>query len=339
MLGVPGVKDLGAPLESHHDLSPQEREALAALELRLGHWHVRQRLGLEQDYEAEARRRAAQPFDFGNWSSNPSVIRSVLKLLGLYRRSQRNALAIEVRRNEVYLPKLPGSFEGFSLLQLSDLHFGMSDGFMEALVRCIEPLSYDLCVLTGDYRALTYGPFQEALEGLRHLKEFINGPAYAILGNHDTIRMVPAMEEMGYRLLLNEAVRIPREGEAIYLAGIDDAHFYRMENFQLAARDIPPSAISVLLSHTPETYRDAARAAFDLILCGHTHGGQLCLPGGFPVRTDSTSPRRYARGAWRYGDMIGYTSTGAGTSIVGARLNCPPEIVLHRLRQGNVPPQ
>ncbi|KLK91371.1 metallophosphoesterase, partial [Microvirga vignae] len=110
-------------------------------------------------------------------------------------------------------------------------------------------------------------------------------------------------------------------------------NFYRMDDIELAARDIPAGAVSILLSHTPGTYRRAAHAAFDLMLCGHTHGGQICLPGGIPIRTETVSPRRFVRGSWRYGRMIGYTSTGAGTCIVDARLNCPPEVTLHRLRR------
>jgi predicted MPP superfamily phosphohydrolase len=88
-----------------------------------------------------------------------------------------------------------------------------------------------------------------------------------------------------------------------------------------------------LLSHTPETYRHAAYADFNLMLCGHTHGGQICLPGGVPVITDADVPRALARGAWRYQNLVGYTSAGAGSCIVDVRINCPPEITLHRLRR------
>ena len=159
-----------------------------------------------------------------------------------------------------------------------------------------------------------------------------------MLGDHDTIRLVPKMEAMGYTLLINECTRIERGGEAIYLAGIDDAHFYRLENFQRAAHSIPSGAVSILLSHTPETYRQAADAGFNVMLCGHTHGGQICLPGGIPVLTLADSPRALARGPWRYRGMVGYTSAGTGTSIVDVRLNCPPEVTLHRLRAQSVAP-
>jgi predicted MPP superfamily phosphohydrolase len=66
-------------------------------------------------------------------------------------------------------------------------------------------------------------------------------------------------------------------------------------------------------------------------LAGHTHGGQICLPGGIPITLDSNLPRAFGAGSWRYGAMTGYTSVGAGCSLVPVRLNCPPEITLHRL--------
>jgi predicted MPP superfamily phosphohydrolase len=88
-----------------------------------------------------------------------------------------------------------------------------------------------------------------------------------------------------------------------------------------------------LLSHTPEIYRQAAHAGFNLLLSGHTHGGQICLPGRVPITLDSVLPRRLGAGAWKHHTMDGYTSVGAGTSVVPVRFNCPPEITLHHLEQ------
>jgi uncharacterized protein len=315
------------------ELTPEERSNLATFAPHLGHRYVERRLELEWDYEVQALRQRTQFFNLEHWLSNPALIRGGLRLLGLHERARRNALAIEVRHREVHLPHLPDSFEGFSLLHLSDLHFGMNDQFLEVLVRRIEPLHYDLCVLTGDYRALTYGPYDTALDGLGRLRTCIKSPVFGVLGNHDSIRMVPAMEAMGYRLLLNAATSVVRGNEAIYLAGIDDANFYHLDSIHRAAQGIPPEAVSILLSHTPETYREAAGAAFDLMLCGHTPGGQLCLPGGVPLRTEAASPRRFTRGPWHHGSMTGYTSAGAGTCIVDLRLNCPPEVTVHQLRR------
>jgi len=314
------------------ELTSEEKAALAALEPRLGRLHVRQRLGLENDYEARVFRKGTHFFHLENWYSVHSLIRNSLRLAGLHGRGRRNALAIKLRENEITLPNLPRAFDGFTLLQLTDLHVDMNREFVQVLIEAVRPLDYDLCVLTGDYRARTFGPFAATLAGLQRLRAHLKNTAYAVLGNHDTIRMLPGMEAMGYRLLMNEWVKLQRDGETIYLAGIDDAHYYRMENFHRAAQDIPAGACSILLSHTPEIYRHAAHAGFSVMLSGHTHGGQICLPGGVPIITDADCPRELARGVWKYHDLAGYTSVGAGSCIVDVRINCPPEIVLHRLR-------
>jgi len=321
------------------EISAEERTALAGLEPRLGRVHIRQRLGLEREHETHVFRRGTHFFHIENWYSVHALIRGSLRLVGLHGRGRRNALAIEVRRHEVELARLPEPFDGFTILQLSDLHVDINGEFVDTLLERLQPLEYDLCVLTGDYRARTFGPFDRTLAGLERLRGGIRGTPYAILGNHDTLRLVPDMEAMGYKLLLNEWTPIERGGQSIYLAGIDDAHYYRTANFHRAAHELPDQSVSILLSHTPEAYRHAAHAAFDLMLCGHTHGGQICLPGGVPVITDADSPREFARGPWRYHGMIGYTSAGAGSCIVDVRLNCPPEVTLHRLRRGAPAPR
>ena len=109
--------------------------------------------------------------------------------------------------------------------------------------------------------------------------------------------MVPDLEALGIRMLLNECVAIDRGRASIYLAGVDDAHFYRADNIEKAAADIPHGTVSVLLSHTPEIYRQAAHAGFDLMLSGHTHGGQICLPGGIPILLEADLPRAFGAGA------------------------------------------
>ena len=144
--------------------------------------------------------------------------------------------------------------------------------------------------------------------------------------------MVPELENMGVHTLLNECVRIIRGGSFIYLAGIDDAHRFHADDIAKVASEIPRGAFSVLLSHTPEIYHQAADAHFKLLLSGHTHGGQICLPGGFPLVLESTLPRHMGAGPWRYERMMGYTSAGTGSSVVPVRFNCPPEVTLHHLR-------
>ena len=197
---------------------------------------------------------------------------------------------------------------------------------MTRLAAMLPDINYDLCVLTGDYRAETFGAYEPALAGMEKICSILKRPIYGVLGNHDTIRMVPGLEDMGIRMLLNENHAIKRGDQQIYLAGIDDAHFYRVDNIEKAASGIPVGEFSILLSHTPEVlHQQASYADFSLLLGGHTHGGQICLPGRIPITLDSVLPRHIGSGSWKYRDMVGYTSAGAGSSIVPARFNCPPE--------------
>src|SRR4029079_489448 len=137
-----------------------------------------------------------------------------------------------------------------------------------------------------------------------------------VLGNHDSIRLVPGFEAMGIRMLLNEHVAVVRGDRHIHLAGIDDAHYICVDNIEKAAAGIPHDEFSILLSHTPEIYRQAAHADFNLLLGGPTHGGQICRPGAIPITLDSALPRRFGSGPWAYHAMAGYTSVGCGSSVV-----------------------
>jgi len=307
---------------------------LRKLEERLGPLHARQRLGIETDYEAQIFGQGFISFHIKNWYPVHSVIRKALKLTGLYWRGRRNTGRILVKRNDVMFKELPSLFDGYTILHISDMHVDMNEAAMQRVIELVGDMRYDLCVLTGDYRGKTFGPFEAALEGVAKVRAHLKEPVYGVLGDHDTIQMVPAMEAMGIRMLLNECEVIVRGDQRIYLAGIDDAHCFKVENIEKAALQIPYGEFSILLSHTPEIYRQAAHADFNLLLSGHTHGGQICLPGSIPIILDSVLPRRMGAGAWQYHNMSGYTSVGAGSSVVPVRLNCPPEITLHCLRRG-----
>jgi predicted MPP superfamily phosphohydrolase len=304
---------------------------LAALRLRIGRAHLRHRLSLEAEDEAHVFRTGTHFFHLENWVLARTLLHAALVLAGLRGRGRSNTLRIEVRHNDLALANLPAAFDGYTLLHLSDLHLDLSERHLSRVAESVRGLACDACVLTGDYRFATSGPWEPAVAALGRLRADLPGPVYAVLGNHDSIRMVPRMEAMGIRVLMNESVRLERGGAALHLAGIDDAHYYRAHNLHKAADSIPRDGCTILLSHTPEPYRHAAHCGFGLMLCGHTHGGQICLPGGVPLLTDSDAPRAFARGPWRYGGLTGYTSAGCGSSIIDARFNCPPEVTLHRL--------
>ena len=322
---------MGASVAAAPFLDDDEIERV--LEGRLGRIHARQRRGIEVDHEAQKFGQGLTFFHFENLAISHAIISSILRLSGTYWRGSANAARIRLRNNEVFSHRLPAQFDGFTILHLTDLHADMSAAAMAEAARIVSDLQYDLCVLTGDYRGRTFGPFRPCLSNMLRLREALRGDVYGVLGNHDTILMVPDLERMGIRMLLNEHVTIERDGSQVVLAGIDDAHFYRVDNIEKVAAETSPDMYSILLSHTPEVYRQASHAGFDLLLAGHTHGGQICLPGGIPIIVASKKlPRSLAKGAWKHRGMAGYTSVGAGSCGVPVRFNCYPEVTLHTLR-------
>lgn len=299
---------------------------------RLDSDYVETRLGKENSRHQHVFSRGRTFIHVENWYSIHGFIRHCFRLIGLHSRGQRNARQIKLNHNTIALAQLPPAFDGFRILHLSDLHLDMDAGTTHALNELIRQVDYDLCVLTGDYRANTFGDSQRCMDILEQTRLHLTDPVYAVLGNHDSLMMLPRMEQMGIRMLINEAVTITRSGQQLALAGIDDAHYFQMDDINHASRDISSCEVKILLSHTPETYDRAAQAGFDIFFCGHTHGGQICLPGGVPVILEANCPRKLGKGAWQYGTMQGYTSVGASTSVVNLRFNCPPEITLHHLQ-------
>src|SRR6202023_1504105 len=206
--------------------------ALQDLINRIGAEHVERRLKVENEHEAQLFGQGLIFFNLENWYSAPWIIRSALKLIGLYSRARRNADHIVVRRNTLEFVTLPAAFDNFTILHLSDLHVDISEGAMRHLVSIVGDLQYDICVLTGDYRGKTYGPFEKSLKGINELRAQLKGPLYGVLGNHDSIEMAPALEAMGIRMLFNECETIVRGGEHVYLAGVDDPHFYTADDIR-----------------------------------------------------------------------------------------------------------
>jgi uncharacterized protein len=121
-------------------------ELLRKLEQRLGPLHARQRLEIERDHEAQVFGQGLTFFHLENWYSAPAVIRTILKLTGLYWRARRNAENIVVRRNDLTFAELPPAFDGFTILHISDLHADMNEVATGNLIQLVGGMQYDLCV-------------------------------------------------------------------------------------------------------------------------------------------------------------------------------------------------
>ena len=258
-----------------------------------------------------------------------------LRLVGLWRRGVANGLDVRRRTLAIDLPRLPAAFHGYRILHVADPHFDAAPGLPEAILRSVSGTEVDLCVFTGDFRAAVRGPFTqtEILPALAAIRAAVRaGDGFiATLGNHDPGDIVPHLESLGFEVLLNRSRRIDRGAEQITVTGVDDVHRYYTPAAAAALTAHDPGRFGIALVHSPEFAGEAAAAGYDLYLCGHTHGGQVCLPGGRPLITHLCRHRDLHSGLWRQRGMLGYTSRGAGPSSLPVRFNCPPEVTEFRL--------
>ena len=262
------------------------------------------------------------------------VLKTGLQLAGLYEAGKRNALRPELRSVTMEFLNLPAEYDGFQILHLSDFHIDGTDGLADVLAARLDELRPDLCVLTGDYRFEDHGPCGAVYPLMRKIVSSIRARhgIIGILGNHDAAEIACGLEEMGVRMLVNEAAEIGAGAVPIWLIGVDDNFDYGTDDLEKAVAGVPADGFKVLLAHAPELYEPAADNGIDLYLAGHTHAGQIRLPLVGAIKQNARCPRAYAYGHWRYRGMQGYTSPGVGCSSLPIRFNCPPELVLIELR-------
>ena len=292
------------------------------------------RLSRRRAHEARQHRAdiAHRYSDFALWKDRlmAGLLGTTLRITGLYERGLANALQPAVRHLRLEFAGLPPSLDGFRILHLTDPHIDGMDGLAEILAAQVAALPVDLCVLTSDYRFFGYGPCDEIYPRMRRLLDAIQARygVIGILGNHDCADIALELESAGVRMLINEAVEVGRPDGRLWVAGVDDPHYCGCDDLPGALEDVPAGAFKLLLAHTPELFQQAADANIDLYLTGHTHAGQIRLPGIGPLVLHAACPRAYTHGTWQHGGMQGYTSAGAGCSLLPVRYGCPPEIAV-----------
>lgn len=267
------------------------------------------------------------------------IMKTVFRVLGIYEKGKQNALDIHCSHVTVSSPDLPPAFDGYTILFLSDLHLDGLEGLPERLREILKTIDADVCILGGDLRMETHGPFEEALRHLEGLIPEIRAKdgIYGVLGNHDCTEIIEPLEKSGIKFLVNDSGAIQRNGSEIWLVGVDDPHYYKCHDLELAFKNVPRDAFTILVAHSNEIYREAAEFMPRLYLCGHTHAGQIRIPLLGPVFTHSRAPRRLCWGAWQYRKMLGYTSCGVGVSGVSVRFASRGEVVLMTLRRTDMP--
>jgi uncharacterized protein len=241
-------------------------------------------------------------------------------------------------RIQVRLTRLPEGFQGFRIAQMTDIHFGpyMDRAGLERVVRLAQAFQPDLVALTGDFVSR---PFRQrnGLEGARNAEpcadvfaRWKGVPIIAVLGNHDhwnnADMVAGALAERGIRVLRNQANAIEKDGQRLWVVGIDDA-LERKADVPQSITEIPRTEATILLAHEPDFADYAARFPIDLQLSGHSHGGQVRVPGVGPIILPQMA-RKYPTGLNRVGQLQVYTSRGIGVINPPVRLNCPPEVSL-----------
>jgi len=262
-----------------------------------------------------------------------------LRVTGLYPRGYRNFLDIQVRSADHFIAGWPATREPLILLQLSDLHLDLDRAhLLPVLLNRLKGIRCDLAVFTGDYLESTINDQAGTLAGMRQILETIGQPplgSFGVLGNHDSVEFADKLESLGLPILVSEARICDTPAGPFAVAGVDDAYFFAAADVAAAATACPDGLPSLLLSHSPQVAPQARAAGFSLMLSGHTHGGQICLPGGRALLHMEEIPPPLFRGPWRMGALHGYTTTGTGCSHLPLRFHCPPEIVLHRIHSAS----
>jgi predicted MPP superfamily phosphohydrolase len=263
--------------------------------------------------------------------------------LGLY--------STEIARHEIDLThrtfpirRLPSAFDGFRIIQISDIHLEeyTEEFFLRRVVDRINALAPDLVLITGDF--ITDGRFtrKNPSAAARRCAALLSAIAcplrYGVFGNHDIdlSRVIRnQLENNGIPLLVNQSLRIERGGQHFWLAGLDDT-LGGHPNLSEAITASPDAPV-ILMVHEPdyanEIFLHSRGKLIDLVLSGHTHGGQVRLPGIPPLRrTLPVGGREYPEGTYALGNFQLYVNRGLGTVGVPCRLNCPPEITEITLR-------
>lgn len=254
---------------------------------------------------------------------------------------------LKITHQPITIPHLPRAFDGFSILQLSDLHIGpfMTGREIRKIVAISNALKPDLAVLTGDfvtYDASTQYAVVDAVSGLR-------APfgVFGCLGNHEIYThtedsITGLFAALGFRMLRKEHTLISAGSEAINLIGVDyetSASYARGHEGYVRTylpgveKLLAPGEVNILLSHNPNTFDRAAQLGIDFTIAGHTHGGQISLEF---INQDLCPARLitpYVRGLFQKGKGQLYVNRGIGTIALPIRFDAPPEITVYHLRR------
>ena len=232
------------------------------------------------------------------------------------------------------VPNLPPALRGLRIIHLTDLHVrGRWLAAYDRLLDRVRAANADLLLFTGDFvdNKVNHTP---ALPAVRRLADGLTARlgCYAVLGNHDRLHFGPRLRETPIQLISGERRTIDVGGATVELIGLPGSVRKEMPADFVGSMPPPPNGdgrtIRIVLSHFPDHLRRTASLRPHLFLAGHTHGGQVCLPGGVPIIKHDALPRRYCRGVHRVFDTTWLVvGRGFGSTTLPIRVFCPPEVI------------
>lgn len=231
---------------------------------------------------------------------------------------------------------LPRSFDGARIVHLTDFHslwFGPRE---RRVLKILEELEPDFVFITGDFvdpvtKAITDRDLASVKIFWEKLGTEYKNRIFGVLGNHDTVLVKSYLIDSGIRVLDNENEKIFLGKDYLYLIGVDDPWTGR-DDLSKAMEGIESGRPKILLAHAAEIIYDAVEKNIDLVLVGHTHGGQVNIPFfGRLIQQLSKYGRRYTKGLFRIENTYLHVNPGIGTSVIPIRFDCPPEITLIKL--------
>ncbi|PUB13349.1 metallophosphoesterase [Paenisporosarcina sp. OV554] len=243
---------------------------------------------------------------------------------------------LTVSNHTIQSSEIPTSFDGYRIVQVSDLHDATFGANQHRLVKKIQQTKPDTIVITGDIIDSNRYNLQNSLDLIDQIVKIAD--VYYVTGNHevatnDVDRIKEELTDRGVRVLSNETLKLERSGEAISLTGIEDPLMGEVASQMIADSRVPSDAFTVLLAHRPEDFQAYVDAGIDVTFSGHAHGGQFRIPGmGGLVAPGQGYFPKYTAGIHEQDQKKLVVSRGLGNSIIPIRLFNLPEIVVVTLK-------
>jgi hypothetical protein len=242
----------------------------------------------------------------------------------------------EITATDIWLRRLSPAHDGLRIIQLTDLHHSLFTP-LEEIQRAVHLANHsrpDLVALTGDYVTLARDSIWPLAQALGKLRARLG--IFAVLGNHDfqvdPDEVTRALRAQRIRVLRNSHYPLRSHSATLWVVGVDDL-WWQADDLDAALRGVPARDAKILLCHNPLGVRRASERGVDLVLSGHTHGGQVRLPVVGSVYGRSKLGERFVEGWNRLNGTQVYVSRGIGKVLVPLRVGCPPEIACLRLRR------